>query len=229
MNVLDLAVIAVIAVCVLIAYNRGLIRSVFNLLSWVVSIALANYLYPPVSRFLRTTGLYTFLKASAADSLGLDEVIVDATSKVQAELISNMYIPDFIKSALFENNNPEIYKILDASGIEDYIAGYMANIFLNIISVIAVFIIVFILMRVLASALDIISKLPVINTFNKIGGIIVGFFTAAIIIWIFFTGYILFIHGDTYLQMSEMIYGSIVAKWFYQNNVILKYVLKVVA
>ena len=62
MNVLDIAVIAVIGIFAVMGLFRGLVKTCFSLVPGVVSIIIANRIYPTFSKFLRTTPLYGIIE-----------------------------------------------------------------------------------------------------------------------------------------------------------------------
>ena len=96
MNVIDIIILAVMGLCVFIGYRRGLIQTVFRLLSFFISILLTSGLYPYVSQFLRGTPIYDMLKAAVINSLGLDHFLQVQTAPLQTGLeavVGNLPLP----------------------------------------------------------------------------------------------------------------------------------------
>ncbi|HPT75895.1 MAG TPA: CvpA family protein [Defluviitaleaceae bacterium] len=225
MNLFDLLILIFLAFSCWVAYKRGLVLSLFKLVSRIISIFLSYKLYPVVSAFLREmTPLYENIKGKISPSLLPESTAQANTLAGQSAIINNLGIPGFVKSSLIENNNPEIYKILNVDGLKDYIAGYIANICINIISLILVFIIVSIALRIIIGILDLISKLPVLSSINNLFGLIFGLISGLINIWFFFI--ILFILQPIPAFEKAFVYldQSLIAKSLYEYNLLLKWI-----
>jgi len=229
MNPLDITVAVILLIFGYLAYRKGLLLSLFGLVSMVLSLFLANLLYPMVGRFLRTVGVYDSLQASIAKSLGLQDLVKEQTLRAQTELINALPFPSFLQNAMLANNNPEVYKLLKVDSIEAYISGYIANMIVNILSLILVFVLVMILIKVLSGILDLVSRLPVIHSFNKLGGICVGLLQGTLLIWILFIGATMFLSTNDKNQFFTLLDSSRLASFLYQKNVLLDMVLRVVA
>ena len=226
MNYIDGIVLAVLALCVFTTYKKGLVLSLFNLVSWVIGLILTNLLYPFASKMLRESFLYTNIQKSVARSFGFDSD-TGVTAKIQNELINALSVPDFLKRSLLENNNSEIHTILKVSGIEDYITGYIANMLINAIAMIGVFIIVMILLRVISISLNIITKLPVLHSMDKVGGAFVGVLQGTLVIWLGMVFSVLFFAQADSSPILNSMESSLLAIHFYNNNLILEYILKI--
>ena len=228
MNHIDLLVIAVLGISVMMSAKRGLILSVFDLVSWVLALILTYILYPIVSRMLINTPIYTAIKENIVDRLNLSSGVQDLTIWAQNEIITSLPIPVFLQELMLQHNNPAIYQMLNVSTFEEFIASYIANIAINIIACIVVLVLVMIGLRFIAGTLNIISKLPIINSMNKIGGAVVGVLKGTIFIWIIFLGVsLLALHEDHYSILLAVEESSI-GLWFYNNNVILDFILNIV-
>ncbi|MCL2841307.1 MAG: CvpA family protein [Defluviitaleaceae bacterium] len=184
MNVLDLAVLVLVALCAFAGYRRGLIRTVYRLASFFIAMFLANYLHGPVARMLRGTALFTTIQESISSTLNLERVVVDHTAARQSEVIDSLPVPDSLREMLHNFNTPDMFELLQVSTIDDYISGFFANMVINIVAMVAVFFLVLIMLSIAGVALDIVSKLPVINSFNNGGGLIVGLALGGILAWI---------------------------------------------
>lgn len=225
MNLFDLIVLLIFIISGWIAYKRGFILSLFKLVSRIVSIFLSYKLYPVVSAFLRNVSpLYEAIKSKIAPSVLTESTVQSNTLAGQSAAINNLQIPGFIKSSLIENNNPEIYKILNVDGLRDYIAGYIANICINIISLILVFIIVSIGLRIIIGILDLISKLPVLSPINNLFGLIFGVISGLINIWLFFIVLFIFQSNPLFEKVFILLEESLIAGLLYEYNLLLKWI-----
>lgn len=142
--------------------------------------------------------------------------------------INGLQIPEAFKHILVTNNNNEIYNLLDVNNIGDYIGGMIATLIINIIAFLGVFIIVSILMKVVISLADLVSKLPVLNQINKLGGLAIGAIIGVIVVW-FFLGLVLSMlsANPNVAKVYETLEVSKVASFFYDNNLLMKVVTNI--
>ena len=215
---LDLIVIGIIALFMYLGYRRGLIRTVFSLVSYVLAISLAIYLFPVVADWLMEMPVYTALKDYIVRTMNLGDVVQYQSD----ELIANLPLPDIIRGFLHEHNTPNIFELLNVQTIEEYIAAYFSRMAINIIAKVSVFIIVKFTLGLLSGVLDLASRLPVIKQFNQIGGMLIGFVLGLIIVWIGLAVMILFFLDPTGPELMIMLENSLVVGWVYENNPILQ-------
>ena len=215
---LDLIVIGIIVLFMYLGYRHGLIRTVFSLVSFVLAISLAIYLFPIVADWLTEISVYDALKDYIMRTMNLS----DAAQYQSEEVIANLPLPDLIRGFLYEHNTPNVFELLNVSTIEEYIAAYFARLAINIISKVAVFIIVKFTLSLLAGVLDLVARLPVIKQFNKGGGMLLGFTLGLIIVWIGLAVMILFFLDPTGPELMTMLDNSLVVGWIYENNPIMR-------
>ncbi|TCK86721.1 colicin V production protein [Natranaerovirga hydrolytica] len=227
MNWLDIIIIGIIVFCTLRAYRRGFILSLFSLVSLLLTILLTVQLYPVGSRLIsQHTNIYESFQSSISNTLNLEEQLSGSqTLEEQTSLINNLPLPSTIRESLLVNNNREVYDILQVNRLEDYISGYIARIAINILSFIIIFLIVYIGLRILIRTLDIISKLPVLNSVNKLLGIGFGLILGLIKVWFVFIIITFFSTNGLVMIVFEKINESSFASALYNNNVLLKIIL----
>ena len=226
MNILDLIIIGVIALCALNGFRRGLIKTVFRFISFFAAIFLAGRLYPLISRILRETPLYASLTEAVKNSLGLQSFFRDSAQMSQAELFNNLPFPQGLLDMLTKNNNFDMYELLRVSTVEDYIGGFFANIILNIIAMAAVFFAVLIIMSIIGGVLDIVGKLPVINTFNRAGGLAAGLLIGTAVTWLLLAAASLLFATPANEGINQLVEGSLIAKKMFDGQFLLNWVSK---
>ena len=228
MNSIDIFVLAVIGICVVLGYFRGFVKTCFSFVPSVVSLLLTNKIYPVFSKFLRTTPVYGYIESGVAKAFNLNSMS-SAVSAQGNDYINSLAIPDFLKESLITNNNPVVYNILDATGINDYIAGYVANMILNIVSMIVVAIGLIVIFKLILVFLDVVTKLPVLHGMNSIGGLIVGLLEGILIVWVIFVVAVLFVSGDKLTWFYDAIENSKIALALFNSNLLLKMILRIIA
>jgi uncharacterized membrane protein required for colicin V production len=218
---LDIAVAVIIGFFMFMGYRRGLLLTVFGLLSFVVSIALAGTLYPYVAEWLRATPLYTELQGYIVRTMDLGR-FTGGQASFLPEDISKLPIPDILRSALAENYNLETLDFLDVSNIEDYIGGFIAGVGINILSMLLVFLAAMVVMKLVSGLLNVVGRLPVIKTFNRAGGLLIGIAQGLIIVWVCLAAFSLFFLNPTQPQFYTMLEGSVITRWLYENNPLMR-------
>ena len=220
-NLLDMAAIIIFISCLYSGTKNGLVRMVFSLVSGLLNFYITSKLYPHVSVFLKdNTNLYTLLKSNIIESLGVGEVIGEYIAIGEEAVISNLPLPNNILAMLKQSNIPSVYDILNVATLEDYIGSFLANMFLNVISAIIVFILVALAMQLIINALNIITGLPVIRKFNKIGGALAGACMGFILIWAIINLYcLLFATGPA---NEQIINTSAVSNFIYEHDLLIK-------
>lgn len=221
-NIADIIVLAVLAFFIYFFYRKGLVGTLLGFCSTIISVLFSKISYPFVSDILRSTPVFDSIKAYVIETAGLSKIAEGAGIKAQTDFISSLNIPDFLKNALIDNNNSEVYKLLDVTTIEDYIGGYVASFLINIISMIIVFVVIWVAIKIISNTLNIVVKLPIIRTANSFGGAVLGFIQGTIVIWIAFAVLTLFFAKPVFQDINETISSSVVASKFYDSNILIK-------
>lgn len=227
MNWADIAVIIILVLSVLVAYKIGFVKAFFNFFSTIISLVLAYTLYPVVSKWLIGIGWLEKVKDSVKTTLNLQQAVNEMTKSAQTNFINNLELPKFLKSALLENNNSEVYNLFNVTQLEDYISSYLANICINVVAMIGTFLLVIIIVKALSEILDILSKLPVLSFANRTLGAVLGLAKGVIIIWLLCTIITFFYSNPSFSPIIEAINTSTIAKIFYNNNLLILMVTKI--
>jgi hypothetical protein len=224
-NIADIAVIAIVAIGGILGMKKGIVNMALKVLYSIVSFGASVVFYPMLSAVLRKTGLFTALKTQISGMLGLDSMLQSYTRQQEVGIINSLQLPENVKTGLLENNNADIYKLVGADRLSDYIAGYVANIVLNVVLAWLLFTVFMMALRYVMKVLRIASKLPVIKSANKLGGAAVGALLAVAVIWVAFTLICVFITHSFAYELYGYIDSSTLAKLLYDNNPLLEIIL----
>jgi hypothetical protein len=224
-NTADIAVIVIIAAGGMLGMKKGIVNMVLKVLYSMVSFGASVLFYPMLSAVLRKTGLFTALKTQISSMLGLDSMIQNYTRQQEAGIINSLQLPEAVRTRLLENNNADIYKLVGADRLSDYIAGYIANIVLNVVLAWLLFTVFMMVLKYVMKVLRIASKLPVVKSANKLGGAAAGVLLAVAVIWVAFTLIYVFITHSFAYGLYGYIGDSVLAKLLYDNNPLLEIIL----
>ena len=111
---------------------------------------------------------------------------------------------------------------MNVNQISDYVSEYVASFIINIIAMIAVFIILIVLFKFLSKTLNIIAKLPVLKTANKLAGGGIGLVQGVLIIWIGLAILTMFYGKPMFNSANEAVSNSLIAVKFYDSNILIK-------
>jgi len=176
-------------------YRRGLIRTIYRIISLFIALVLARALYPHVARLLNQTAIFPTLQDNIARALNLEGTVNRHTAQRGEEIIGNLPLPEMFQSLLHYNNRPDMFALLQVSTIEDYITSFFANMVVNGIAMLIVFVLVLLVLSFVGELLDVVSMLPIISSLNHAGGLAIGLVMGAAVAWIGLIAVMLFAAG----------------------------------
>lgn len=195
---IDLILIAIIALFTFIGYKKGLIKVAFGLVSFILAIVISVILYKPVSSFIiKYTPLDDYIENTVSERLTSSETTKEETDNI----VSNYY-----------NNIKNASTSVIASGISKTV--------INISSMLIVFIVSKIILMLFKFIGDIIAKLPLIKQFNSAGGFIYGLLKGFVIIYIILAIIAVLAPIVDINNIVTIINSSIITNIMYNNNII---------
>ena len=206
--VVDLIVIAIIALCIILGYVRGLTGSLIKILSFVLSIVIAFVLFIPISNLV--------IENTQIDE-SLEQSIREMIIGNEQEEESNMpeAITDYIGQRVEQAAGDAKTAVVDST------ARDVAETIVKAGTWVVLFIIARILLIFLKFITALIAKLPVIKQFDKLGGIAYGLIEGLIIVYLLLA-LVSFIAPMFDNSIIVAIKDSFVGSIFYNNNLLLK-------
>lgn len=148
---------------------------------------------------------------------------VSSLSKIeQTKLIQNLPIPSFLKEMMINYNNSEGYERLQVSDFGSYVVHFFANIILNILAFVVTLLVVQLVLWTGLTALDLFSRLPLLNFLNRIGGLAIGAVQGLLAVWVIFLIISALSATDTGMMLMEMIDQSTILRPMYDGNLFMK-------
>ena len=205
--IIDIVVIALIALSIFLGYKKGLIGVVFNLCAFIVAIALTAILYVPVTNFvINNTEFDDTIKNSIIENGVLEKKEIDENDKS-----INTYIEQYVTNNVKDGVNSTV----------ENTAGLVAEKVVTVGVAILLFIgirIVLLLLKFIAEGL---AELPIIKQFNKLGGTIYGIIRGIVFIYILLAICFFIVSVGNFGIVTDVIDSSILTKFLYTNNIIL--------
>ena len=209
----DIIAAAIIIAAFAAGVRKGLVKSVWRAAAWLITAVLTFMLVQPAADFLSGT--------QAAVKIN-DTVYNEVLQKLPAyeEGDKETAIPEFLLGGL----DIESIKSNAVPAAAEELARSITQVIIKIIAGIALFIILRILLAVLFKILDAASKLPVINSANKLLGGLLGIINILFVIYIACALISLFAANES---VMSVINSSYIVKYFYNNNILMQLVLRI--
>lgn len=197
--IIDLVLLAFIALTTYIGYKRGLIKVAFKLVSFVLAIVIAVILYKPLSTLIiKYTPLDETIEQTVESRLTSSE-----TSKEEADnMVANYF-----------NQVKNASKAAMAKAISQAI--------IQVSCILIVFIVATIILLLFKFSGDLLAKLPIIKQLNSVGGFIYGLLLGFVILYILFALISLLAPIANINNIIKLINSSILANIMYHHNIIL--------
>lgn len=206
--ILDIILVAIIALNVFICYKKGLVKLAVGLIAVLVSVILAVLLYKPVSNIIiNNTELDEKIKSAITENFVNEEETTEETE----DNGFMKYIEKYVEDPVNKTKN-EI--VIEASGV-------IATKLIDIIAMVSIFIVARLVLILLTFVTDMITSLPILKQFNELGGILYGIIKALLIIYVLLAiaFFIVYTIGST--GLADAIANSFITKFFYNNNLLL--------
>lgn len=206
--VVDLVILAIMAICLIVGYVRGLTGSLIKILSFVLSLVIAFVLFVPVSSLIiNNTQIDENLEQSIRDMIIQDD---ETEEENMPEIITN-----YIGQKVEEASDSAKEAIVDSTARDVALTIVKAGTWIGL------FIVARILLIFLRFITSLIAKLPVIKQFDKLGGVIYGLLEGLIIIYVILA-IISFVAPMTNGNIVTAIDESFIGSMLYNNNLLLK-------
>lgn len=227
--VLDIIIIAIILLCVIMAYRKGLVEVAFRLISFVLAIVLSFTLYIPVANaIIENTQIDETIKQTIEQTIKQEDLVAEqkdsATTEnkneIEAGEAEKEQIPDIITNYISKTVTEAATTAKD--NLAEVVATNLSITAVKIVTLILLFIVIRIVLSILKIIINAIASLPVINSANKIGGIIYGVLEGLLIIYVALAiaMAISTITGNT--DILAYINESTLGKMMFNNNILLK-------
>lgn len=230
-SVVDIIIVCIMLNFMLTACRIGLIKSLLSFCSLIFSLILSNQLYPSIAEFIRkNTKLFDILDRSIRNIIDISHSINPPALNLQDDItstINNLDLPKPISDFLSSNANSltigiNDMQLFDVDKAMNFVADNLSNLLIKLLAMVIAFTAISIVFGIIIHIVDIISYFPIIFIFNKLGGLILGFFEGVLFLWLCFTILTLFFPAKSGF-IHNMLSSSVLAPKFYNGNLILKY------
>lgn len=211
--ILDVIIIAIIALNIFLCYRKGLVKLAVGLIAVLAAVILSIVLYKPISNaIIKNTDI-----DEKIENIIIENFSAETNSNEEVRYVGIIdYLEKYVDDAVNKTQNEIVYAT----------AGTMAVRFINIAVILIIFLVTRIALLLLTFVSDLITSLPILKQFNEVGGILYGIIKALLIVYaiLAIAFFIVCVTGNS--AISEAISGSFITKFFYEHNLILKFLFK---
>ena len=214
--IIDLIIATIFVICIGIGYFKGLTGSLLKIVSFILALVIAFVLFKPVANFvIKHTNWDENLEQAIKEMLikedNLEEKIQPEEKQSMPDVITN-YINDAIEKAGTDAKNA----IVESTAREIAVTAINAGVLISL------FLISRIILLLVKGLAELLTKLPVIKQFDKIGGILYGLVEALVIVYVLLA---ILSFVSPMISETSVIKGvqeSYVGSMMYNNNLLLK-------
>jgi len=206
--ILDVIIVAILAINVYLCYKKGLVNLAVGLIAVVAAIILSVIFYKPITNLVvENTGF-----DEAIENTIIETFVPEGTDAGQVQYVGILsFLETEVGNVVNQTQNEVMYET----------AGAMAEKVINLIVFIAIFTIVRVALFALTFVADAITSLPILKQLDDVGGILYGLVKALLIIYVVLAIVSLIVTFTASTSISDVISSSYVTKFFYNNNILL--------
>ncbi len=196
--IVDIIIIAIVLLSTFLAYKKGLVKLAIHLLSFIIAIVITFLLYQPISYFIINT--------TQIDEM-IEKAIYEKANDVMQDDVENDETKNQIIDTAKDNLLPEAARTLAINIVRGGI-------------IIILFIGIKIALRFVTALANIVTKLPILEQANQLGGLIYGILRGMIIIYVLLL--LLNVSGQIIPEniINKSINQSFIGKSMYENNIL---------
>ena len=194
--VVDLIIIAIIALSAFLGYRKGFVVLAIKLCAFLIAIAVTFVIYKPVANVvINVTGIDETIENAILEEA--NNIMAEDNGETSLELIEDA------KNGLLPEAAREIAVNIVTGGV-----------------ILIIFIIVRIALKFITALANAVAKLPIIKQFNEAGGLLYGVLRGLLIIYIamLLIGIVGQINPEN--TVHQNLNSSYIGKMMYNNNIL---------
>lgn len=193
--IVDLIIVAIVVLSTFLAYRKGLIMLAIQLLAVMISIVITVVLYKPISNLV-------------INVTSIDETIENAILEKANDIMTDK-----------QEKSAQIVETIQNNMLPETARTIAINIVQGLV-IFLLFIIARIILKFVSGLANLVSKLPILNQFNRLGGSIYGLLRGIILIYIL----LLVVNLSGKINPQNTVYvaveGSYIGKVMNEHNVL---------
>lgn len=244
MNWVLMLVALVLAFSVIRGYRKGFLRIAYSLVSWMLVLAFVSWSTPYIKSYLmERTSVYESMKEYFEKNIrerafqdgwpanGPDDEDASGPAAMGEEGMGGLagfgiWLPESVSGSLFDIAAGNVDEFLEESGIYGKLAEGLAELAIEGIAFLIALSCAWLLVRLVAGALGIASRIPVVSGINRFLGLFAGGIYGLAMVSICFYAIALISASKLGGTVVSYIYRSPFLTYLYENNIIFAFVLR---
>ena len=194
--IVDLIIVVFILLSAFLGYRKGLIKLGVGFVAFIIAIVATVILYRPIANLV--------INVTSIDEM-LENTIINKVNEIITQNEDEGLTSQLIESA----KNGMLPSAARQMAINIVYAGVLIILFVGIR----------IALKFITALADIISKLPILNQFNKAGGIIYGLLRGVIVIYSLLIIVAMIGEVNPKNSVNQAVNETYIAKTMYENNI----------
>ena len=212
--ILDIILIGLIALSIFSGYRKGLIKVAVKLFAFLIALVVTLAFYRPVSNLIiEKTELDEKIQNVIIEN-GTQEIEENNGEVKQDGFIS--YMQEYGGDTVAKTQNEIVTNIAEVISVKA----------INLIAIVGIFLLTRLALVVFTLLSDIITKLPIIKQFNKLGGTIYGVLRGIVLVYFILAITFFIVSATGNNTILTLIDSSIITKFMYTNNLLLNIMFK---
>lgn len=226
MNIVDLLIIAIIAITVISGMYRGFISSLLSTANFFISWMAAYTIYPSISGALLGNEsimdtLYYYTDAASKLGTGVARTdISQASGSLVQSAIDAISLPAPFDALLKQNISARAFVGIDLSTVGDYVNQTIVTVVTNVVCFLLVFMVCFIVLNLVINLLNYVFKFPALKHLDSLTGGALGLVRGYFFVFLLFTLAPILLTALPVQAISDYIHASKLGAYFMESNFI---------
>ena len=214
--ILDVVIISIMALSIFLGYRKGLVKIAVKLCAFLIAIIVSIVFYKPVSNIIiNNTQLDEKIESAIIENGSIkieeDEIRKDEQGEQQTNESFLENVQGYVDETITETQNELVRKA----------AKEISGRLINIIVIVGLFIMTRLILILLVLISDVITNIPIIKQFNKIGGILYGIIRGLLLIYVTLSIVFLVVSISGNSNILQTIESSVLTEFMYESNILL--------
>lgn len=193
MNIVDIVILAVLAISVLYGFYHGFVHTVLSVACCLVSVMVAMHFGPQLSAILRANEGVTQTLATYTDAVARVGDYELASTQVEGmgqnlidEVLGSVDLPSPIASILESNLANASFAGTFMSTVNDYVSNTVVAVAINILCFVVCFAVAYLLLSMLVSLIKHVFKFPLLKMLDWLAGGLFGLLRGGMLVYVLF-------------------------------------------
>ncbi len=228
MNIVDYAILAIIALSILWGFYRGFIQSVLGMGAVIVALIGSFLIYPQIANMIqnnqdlaRSLIHYTDATSRLGDlEMSLTQVGT-LTQGAISTIMQNIQLPVPINTILQYNLENKVFAGAGINTVAEYVNHTIVAVSINILSFFLCFLVLYVVLSILINMLRCVFHFPLLKQLDWLAGGIFGALRGVVFCYALFALVPLLMTVVPFEQFSELVEQSMLAKVFNNGELIM--------